>query len=138
MRRDGARTAIVVLQRRSSIPPSSIFEIARLAEERDERSGLVTAPEVGSISNRPANVQNRNGEGSRRKQIRSGCGTRFRECSARWTTRAHLWLLIIYSQREPDSPNLSEVLLQWLFEFHSEVVRLPSHEHVKLADHQEI
>ena len=60
------------------------------------------------------------------------------ENASAWTTRAHLWLLIIYSQREPDSPNLSEVLLQWLFEFHSEVVRLPSHEHVKLADHQEI
>jgi DNA-binding FadR family transcriptional regulator len=29
-------------------------------------------------------------------------------------------------------------MLQWLFEFHSELVRFPGHEDVTLADHQEI
>jgi DNA-binding FadR family transcriptional regulator len=33
---------------------------------------------------------------------------------------------------------VSEALLQWLFEFHSELVRFPGHEDVTLADHQEI
>jgi len=33
---------------------------------------------------------------------------------------------------------VSEALLQWLFEFHSELVRLPGHEDVTLADHQDI
>ena len=33
---------------------------------------------------------------------------------------------------------VSEALLQWLFEFHSELVRFPGHEDVTLADHEEI
>jgi DNA-binding FadR family transcriptional regulator len=33
---------------------------------------------------------------------------------------------------------VSEALLQWLFEFHHELVRFPGHEDVTLADHQEI
>ena len=33
---------------------------------------------------------------------------------------------------------VSEALLQWLFEFHSELVRFPGREDVTLADHQEI
>jgi DNA-binding FadR family transcriptional regulator len=33
---------------------------------------------------------------------------------------------------------VSEAMLQWLFEFHSELVRFPGHEDVTLADHQEI
>jgi DNA-binding FadR family transcriptional regulator len=33
---------------------------------------------------------------------------------------------------------VSGALLQWLFEFHSELVRFPGHEDVTLADHQEI
>jgi DNA-binding FadR family transcriptional regulator len=33
---------------------------------------------------------------------------------------------------------VSEALLQWLFEFHSELVRFPGHEDVTLADHQDI
>ena len=33
---------------------------------------------------------------------------------------------------------VSEALLQWLFEFHSELLRFPGHEDVTLADHQEI
>ena len=33
---------------------------------------------------------------------------------------------------------VSEALLQWLFEFHSELVRFPGHEDITLADHQEI
>ena len=33
---------------------------------------------------------------------------------------------------------VSEAMLQWLFEFHSELVRFPGHEDVTLADHREI
>jgi DNA-binding FadR family transcriptional regulator len=33
---------------------------------------------------------------------------------------------------------VSEAMLQWLFEFHHELVRFPGHEDVTLADHQEI
>jgi len=33
---------------------------------------------------------------------------------------------------------VSEAMLQWLFEFHSELVRFPGHEDVTLADHEEI
>lgn len=33
---------------------------------------------------------------------------------------------------------VSEALLQWLFEFHSELVRFPGREEVTLADHEEI
>ena len=33
---------------------------------------------------------------------------------------------------------VSEALLQWLFEFHSELVRFPGYEDVTLADHQQI
>ena len=33
---------------------------------------------------------------------------------------------------------VSEAMLQWLFEFHSELVRFPGREDVTLADHQEI
>jgi len=33
---------------------------------------------------------------------------------------------------------VSEAMLQWLFEFHAELVRFPGHEDVTLADHEEI
>jgi DNA-binding FadR family transcriptional regulator len=33
---------------------------------------------------------------------------------------------------------VSEAMLQWLFEFHGELVRLPGHEDITLADHEEI
>ena len=50
----------------------------------------------------------------------------------------HFHNLLAEMSGNPILQAVSEALLQWLFEFHSELVRFPGHEDVTLADHEEI